>query len=403
MKIIDSAEKSTFTELLDVFNFVNDINAHNIEISKDQNNMGRAYELLQRTEDDKDRIYLLDPKTVFMIHDLTVRARVIGAVRYFPIDDISTNGEEPEYIIELYTWDKIYRFVSTKIGDNENLAIDGEPESHLFGGVPIIEYRSDRYRMAVYERQLPLIDAYDAAQSDTANYMTDFNDATLAVYGRVQNADDPNYIKKMKDANTIFLIPPANSLGEETGTVKAGYLVKHYDVAGVEAYKSRLKEDIFNFSNTPDLSDDSFAGTQTGEAMKYKLFGLQQRRSDKEKFLSKGFRVRYKLLENLKRAVSEYSGEEPDLSFKFSPNLPTAYIDELLKYSQAGGQVSHKTALSILSFVDDPEAELNQIKEELKQRAEAVKPADEKYWEAEYDESVRKTSELRTREGMAES
>ena len=65
---------SDFIQVVDEFNVANDIDAHNIEIGKDQNNFGRAYELLQRTEDDEDKIYRLEPTEVFMIYDETVPA-----------------------------------------------------------------------------------------------------------------------------------------------------------------------------------------------------------------------------------------------------------------------------------------------------------------------------------------
>ena len=36
------------------------------------------------------------------------------------------------------------------------------------------------------------------------------------------------------------------------------------------------------FTNTPDMTDENFSGNQSGEAMKYKLFGLEQRTAIKE-------------------------------------------------------------------------------------------------------------------------
>lgn len=55
----------------------------------------------------------------------------------------------------------------------------------------------------------------------------------------------------------------------------AKYVYKQYDVDGVEAYKERLQKDIHKISFVPDLTDEAFSGTQSGEAMKYKLFGFQ--------------------------------------------------------------------------------------------------------------------------------
>lgn len=354
-----TVEESDFMNIIYDFNLVNDIDAHDLEIGKDQNNFGRAFEMLVRTSDDRDRIYRLDPREVFMIHDQTVASRVIGAVRYYPVNEL----EKTKYITELYTYDKVYTFKPHSLNARRLILVEDPPAEHLFNGVPIIEYRSDRFRMAVYEKQLSLIDAYDSAQSDTANYMTDFNDAILAIEGYIANADDPKWLSLMKDANLLYLIPEEGIDGKRS-SVKASYLTKSYDVAGVEAYKDRLKDDIFGLSAIPNMSDESFSGNKSGEALKYKLFGLQQKRSDKEKYLSKGFRVRYKLLENLHRAVREYTGDDMQLKFSFSPNLPTAYLEELDSFVKAGGQVSQKTMLNLLSFVDDVSEEEARLREE---------------------------------------
>ena len=356
----EDREPSEFIEIVDNFNKANDINAHNLEIGKDQNNLGRAFELIQRTGEDQDRLYRLEPKEVFMIYDQTVRSRVIGACRYYPVNVYE--GQTVKYAVELYTTENVIRYQPEDVLTVERLSLEPHlptepnPEPHRFSGVPIIEYRSDRFRMAVFEKQLSQIDIYDSAQSDTANYMTDFNDAILVIEGRIQNADNPALMTAMKDAN-IMILTPAEDFDGRTGAVKASYLTKSYDVAGVEAYKDRIQSDIFQLSSVPNLADSAFAGTQTGVALEYKMFGLQQKRFDKQLFLAKGFRVRYKLLENLNRAVGKYTGEPVLLDFRFTPNLPKALLEELKNFVDAGGEVSQQTKLKLLSFVDDVKLE----------------------------------------------
>lgn len=364
-------ESSDWLEVVEEFNNANDIHSHNIEIGSDQNNMGRAYELIVRNENDEDRIYQLDPTEVFMIYDRTVRSRVIGACRYFEYE--SLDDSENVHMVELYTPEKVIRYLPANVENDQKLTVDEDnSEEHLFYGVPIIEYRSNRYRMGIYEREIPIIDAYDSAQSDTANYMTDFNDAILLLQGDILGADDPKYLKAMKDANILAIVGEQGFDGKPTPT-SASYLTKSYDVAGVEAYKKRLRSDIFNLSNVPDLSDDSFAGNQSGEALKYKMFGIQQKRIDKERYLVKGMRVRYKLLANIKQATSEYTADDTDLDFVFTPNLPKAYLEELKAFVASGGEVSQRTMLELLSFIDSAEAELEQIAEEREQQDESRK------------------------------
>ena len=41
------------------------------------------------------------------------------------------------------------------------------------------------------------------------------------------------------------------------------------------------------FTNTPDMTDENFSGNQSGEAMKYKLFGLEQRTAIKKVYSEK--------------------------------------------------------------------------------------------------------------------
>lgn len=360
---VEGAQEKFLDEVYE-FNQANDIDSHNLEIGKDQNNLGRAYELIQRTEDDSDRIYRLEPTEVFMIYDTTVRTRVIGACRYYEVNQYDDTVKR--YQVELYTPDRIISYDPIDVSTEQKLKNPVEAE-HRFGGVPIVEYRSDRYRMGIFEKQIPLIDIYDSAQSDTANYMTDFNDAVLVIDGKYENVLDGSALEGLRDANILALIPPESDNGSlQTG--KAYYLTKSYDVAGVEAYKDRIKEDIFTTASVPNLSDRMFGGNQSGEALKYKLFGLQQKRSDKEKYFAKGLRIRYKLLENLKREVREYTGESADLYFSFSANLPKAYLEELKEYTNAGGRISQETMISLLSFIEDPVEEMERMTAESETR-----------------------------------
>ena len=89
-----------------------------------------------------------------------------------------------------------------------------------------------------------LIDLYDSAQSDTANYMTDMNEALLAILGDVDlgkyTIDD---IVKMKKANLLLLANGINPDGSKSQT-DAKYIYKQYDVSGTEAYKNGLQSDV---------------------------------------------------------------------------------------------------------------------------------------------------------------
>ena len=246
-------------------------------------------------------------------------------------------------------------------------------EDHYWGEVPVTEYSPDRYRQGGYEDVTPLIDLYDAAQSDTANYMTDFNEATLVISG---DLDRDRYsvkeIIEMKKANLLLLESGINPDGSRTQT-EAKYVYKQYDVNGAEAYKERIQKDIHKISFVPDLTDEAFSGTQSGEAMKYKLFGFQQMSKTSQRGFKKGLVRRYRLLLNIKNYVNEADNTNlGDFTITFTPNLPKAVLEELKALSDAGTEFSQETLLELASFVEDAQAELDRVKEERKNEQETV-------------------------------
>jgi SPP1 family phage portal protein len=219
--------------------------------------------------------------------------------------------------------------------------------------------------MGLYEDTLSLMDLYDAGQSDTANYMTDLNDALLVINGDIQasglTADDA---AKQKDANMLLLESGTDINGNKT-SVTAGYIYKQYDVNGVEAYKDRVRKDIHEISMVPDLTDDNFSGVQSGEAMKYKLFGFEQMTAVKQRLFKKGLMRRYRLLFNLKSSIAELENSDlKGMRITFTPNLPKAILEELKALVDAGAELSQETILGLASFVPDVNAELKRVNAE---------------------------------------
>lgn len=187
-----------------------------------------------------------------------------------------------------------------------------------------------------FENEIPLIDAYDAAQSDTANYMSDLNDALLVINGDLDSAGiTPTDAMLMKKANMLLLESGIDHTGKQT-SVGAEYIYKQYDVQGVEAYKTRLINDIYKLSKVPNLDDDRFNASNSGIALKYKMIGLEQIKSIKESFFSKALRRRYQLIENIHNGLSTNKITADDLTFTFHENIPEDIWQEVERYINVG-------------------------------------------------------------------
>ncbi|MEF3330570.1 phage portal protein [Oceanobacillus oncorhynchi] len=344
-------------------NRINDADEHNSELVLDQSIYGRAYELLYRGTDDEYHFTHVDVLNTFVIYDETVERKPIAGVRYF-----KSKYSEEETVL-LYTSEKNLKL---NYEDGSKLQIvepeteeEKEKEINNFEGVPIIEYENNKFRQGDFEDVLALIDMYDGAQSDLANYSQDLNDAMLKIIGNLDL--EVEEAKEMKKNNIIFLKTEPNADGRES-TANADYIYKQYDVQGSESYKTRIANDIHLFTATPNLSDENFAGNMSGEVMKYKLFLMEQKRAAKERRFKRALRERYRLISNMMKTASEGEIDVSELNITFTENLPKNIEAEMKWFTDAGGQLSQKTMISQLSFIENADEEIEQLEEEERQR-----------------------------------
>ena len=167
-------------------------------------------------------------------------------------------------------------------------------------------------------------------------------------------------------------------------TPDAGYLIKSYDSQGAEAYKQRLVNDILRFTFTPDTLDNSFAGTQSGESMKYKLMASDNYREQQEDLFEAGLMRRLRLAVNIwkiqgnKNTAYELINET---SVVFSPNVPQNEKEIVEMIKSLYGIVSDQTIFELLNQVTGVNAvdEIKRLKEQeaLEQPEPRLEPVNE--------------------------
>lgn len=333
---------------IDDFNTYNDIDALNRELVYDASRFGRAFELHYFDEFEQPAVALIDAKEMFTVRSADVRKEIIAAV-HCPI----YNGK---MFVTVYTDKEIVSY------DNNWQETNRKPNPYKM--VPVVEWQNTRDRLGDWEKGLPLIDAYDAAESDTANYMSDLNDAMLVIKGDVEstgmNASD---IMQMKQANMLVLESGVGHNGQQT-SLEAGYIYKQYDVSGVESYKTRLIKDFFRIVGLPNLQDDATFSATSGIAIRYKLVDLQQVTSVKRGFFIKALKRRYKLLQSLSENLKGFEAVNANLlTFTFHENLPTDVWAEIQAAINSGMEVSQETLMESASFTDARKEKSRLLKE----------------------------------------
>ncbi|HHP2682817.1 TPA: phage portal protein [Enterococcus faecium] len=401
---------------------------HNQLMSRDAFGLGRAYEWVGRDEYGKETIAKFDAEQTFVIYDNTKDRNSICGVHYFVEKFLDKSFTR----IELYTNCGYNYYFTAKDDDLENAVLDEDGEVQgYFDTVQINEWINNEERTSDFEHVMDSIDAYDLSRSEMANFQQDSSEAYLVIKGNPDTADDQEgdnsklaVFQAMMQARMLVLgdkkIYDNNVAGAEPD---AYYLKKEYDVAGMEANDSRTVADILRFTSLIDFTDENIGSNQSGIGFRFKGWGSDNDRKNKERMVKKAIMRRLRLLthswsikDGLDKPrglidtvkaffVSDEKQQEQlynkvnEIQIQFTPNVPQS--DEEIMSVIAGmvGIVSDQTLCEMAERLTGVpfEEELKRLK---KQAVSGVFDSDkETDTEVEEDESQRTDDEPVSEEG----
>lgn len=368
------AEKGkNIDDILEVFNQI-DIHKHDIELEKDLSVFGYGYELLYLKKTDpisvRDelgnekitpntelKIEVIDPRATIVVCDDTVEHEPLFAV--FTQEKKDLDGNTNGYSITVYMPQRIVEYrtkMSMEVSANDPIVYDGE---NLFSAVPIIEFRNNEERQGDFEQLISLIDAYNLLQTDRISDKEAFVDAILVTFGF--GLDDNEDIKRLNRG--AIEAPPR----EEGADIE--WLTKSFDETQVNLLSQSIENDIHKISYVPNMNDEKFMGNVSGEAMKFKLFGLENLLSIKQRYFFDGLRRRLKLIQtivNIKGANDDASG----CKISLAANIPSNLSDVVNNVKNADGIIPRKYTYSWLPDVDNPQDVIDEMNQ---QDAETIK------------------------------
>ena len=314
--------------------------SHNKQLAKQLTVMGLSYELIYLSDADI-KMKVLDPRNTFLIFDDTLDGKVLAGGNFVDVPDYVNDSVTTKFYI--YVEDTVSEYILQEEG-SELLSAD----VHHWGRVPITRYLNNDDATGAFEKVLTLIDAYDLATSDTQNTLEYFADAYLAITGA--EFEDDGDVTTMKE-DRVMLLPEGAT---------AGWLTKEISQE-VEEFKNRLKTDIHALSQIPNLNDSSFSSQQSGEALKYKLFGLENLVSSTEGYFKQALERRIQLITHMLNIKTSTPYDYTAVTMAFTRNIPqnlTALADIASKLT---GIISDETLFTLLPFVDNPALESQRV------------------------------------------
>lgn len=325
-----------------------DIVSHDTELEKDLSVFGIGYELMYLAPVDEGdteiRIKSIDPRGIFVVTDDTVDKNPLFGVHYqqrFKLD-----GSLNYYLINVYTADKIFTYHAKELSKGQMSLF--EESEHYFGAVPVVEYRNNEERQGDFEQQISQFDAYNLLQSDRINESEQRVNSILFIKGFTLGEDNLTHDSIIETT-------------EKDSDLK--WLIKEIKEADNEVLRQSLLDDIHKFSYIPSMTDEHFAGNVSGEAMKYKLFGLLQLLSIKTRYMSKSLRKRLELMRNILNTKGS-NIDISDVKITFKPNLPINTNDLASIINQLKGILPLETLIGWLPDIDDPAEQLQKLEEE---------------------------------------
>ena len=341
------------------------INSLNFELAKEASKKGIAAELLYVDEQADIRSKKLSAEEFIPVYGVTVDEFLECVVRLWEDHDIDGRL--------LCEHAAVYTDRDTVYYQRENeaaLFAMVDAEGHMLDDIPVILYWNNEECTGDYEDEIPLIDAYDKAQSDTGNDMEYFTDAYLCIAGasggleemasvewnREEGEGQESTVRNLRENRILFL--------DEKG--QAEWLTKNVNDTAVENYKNRLYSDIFFLSQVPALSDDSFAGNLTGIAIKYKLIGLEELAIMKENRFEAAQQKKIRIITGFLNRKMNKSFDPDMVGRKYERNFIENVADMIENVKNLEGIVSRETQLNQLpkSVVEDAEAERVKMMEE---------------------------------------
>lgn len=341
------------------------------ELAKESSIKGISYELLYIDENSNLKSKQLNSEEVIPIFSNRVDEFLTGAIRVYSIHDFEM--DKVIYYAEYYNDEEI---ITYKKEDSNYIEINRE--YHRLGDVPFILYLNNKEIKGDFENVISLIDAYDKAQSDTANDFEYFTDAYLVLVGAGEgftsddeDSEDVKKVKSLKQERILLL--------QEKGG--AEWLIKNINDTAVENYKNRIFKDTFFLSFVPPLTDESFHGNLSGVAISYKLIGLESLATTKENKFKASIKKKLKIITEFINLKYNKSFNADDIKIKFDRNTVknlSEIIDNIVKLEDT---LSLETRLRQLPIVEDVSKELDKIKAELQEKEGLFKEDEDNYFE----------------------
>lgn len=340
-----TSEDAGFEEIQNTLNY-NDVSEEDTNILQNALIYGKAFEIMYIDADSQVRFKIINPENTIAIYGNDVEHELKYVIRYYPENAINYDYSNIKCVIEIYDKYNVQIYKSdSQFGSLQFIRTD----RHYFNDIPIIVFNLNNDRISVFDKILTMQDAYNDVLSSTINDWDSFCDAYMIFKGaEIENEE----LDLMREKRCICIPPEAN----------LEYLTKNINDTISKDMLQTLNDQTHKISKSPDYNSDKFMSA-SGVAMQYKLCGMENNAANIKNNWKKALQRRIELICNI-IVLKGSNAAWRDVQITFTPNLPANDFETAQVINQLRGVVTDKTLISQLSFVTDPQAEVDAMAEQ---------------------------------------
>jgi len=235
----------------------------------------------------------------------------------------------------------------------------GNIDENMFGRVPVsMVYIGSLYE-SIYARIKNLQDALQTNMSDNSNEISDFRASYIKmtgckIDGTTKGEDGLTDLQRMKKLG-ILNLPSKDS--------DVAWLMKNFNDSYVQNNLNNIEDKIYQMSSHINYNE-KMQSNLSGTALRSRLLSLEMKCKNNIQAMQDCIknRIEFLFLYLYKKTGVAYN--VGDINLTFTPSIPTDDFLTAQMISQLGDKISTKTALSQLSFINNPDLEMKQIEEE---------------------------------------
>lgn len=318
------------------------------EVSKASSIYGRAFFYVYQDETGQPCVVDVDPLNTFLIYDDTFAEHVRYGVHY---------GRNSDGYTTVTLIDQQYERHFIVDGSSNNYMDQTSAVINPYPIVPIIEAPENKERMAMCADIYSIFDELDKAMSEKANDVDYFADAYLKIINAYMSDDESKEFSQSLRDNRLVVVNGSNNEDAEVD-----FMAKPNADTTQENLIDRLVDYIYQIASVTNMNDEAFSGNPSGVTLRLKYQPMKDMAGTKAQKFKRALRDVFQCVLSTLRGASMDAW--PDLTFKFTQSIPQNLLEEGQTLSYLWGRVSKRTALAQMSFVEDPDKELELIKQE---------------------------------------